>query len=138
MTPTPDVMPDARAFLRAHPLLADLTAGRVFFRIPPHPKAPFIRLWRSGGGEATQNGDTPVFAPRLNIDVWGLAMTDWEDVRLTAKAIDDIAFTLPTGNVIGPNGTRLLSMTVTQSNDSPDPDTGWPRIVMSTIWYVSL
>lgn len=136
--PFPDALPDIRYFLRNHAYLASLTAGRVFFRVPPKPtKAPFMRIWRSGGGLQTQGeSEAPVLDLRVNIDVWGLTMADYDKVRATQLALEAIAFNLQTG-IIGPNNTRLINLAITNSNDSPDPDTGWPRLVTNSIWTVS-
>lgn len=146
MTPTfPDYMLDIRAWLRAHPDLTDLVAGRVFFRIPPKvSKAPFIRIYQSGGGPQEDAMDAPVLDIRVGIDVWGITGKDYANVRRVTTALFGIAHDTPAlTEIVGPTSpsygwgnTVLMNLSITTSVDSPDADTGWPRMVLDAIWTV--
>lgn len=131
-------MPDIRAYLRAHPFLSTFTAGRVFFRLPDRiSAAPFMRIYRSGGA-VQLNSEVPLSDIRIAIEVWGQQNSDYGAVRGTVKAIEAIGHELVPGTVLGPNGTACLNINVTTAVDSPDPDTGWPRVVIDSIWTVRL
>ena len=132
----PDAMPDIRYWLRNHPYLSALSAGRVFFNIPPKVKtAPFIRIYRSGGGPQIDS-EVPMSDLRLGIDVWGMSGRDYDVVRQTVLAIESAAHDLDPGTVLGPTGTVGQNISVTTALDTPDPDTGWPRIAMDVIFTV--
>lgn len=140
-TPTrtffPDAMPDIRQWLRNHPYLADLSGGRVFFTIPPKPSAaPFVRIYRSGGGPLGDPHDAPVSNLRLGIDVWGMKGADYQKVRQTVLAIEAAAHDLPPGTVLGDNDTVGMNLNITTAVDTPDPSTGWPRIYLDAIFTV--
>ena len=144
-TTYPDYMVDMRAWLRAHPYLVNLTAGRVFFRIPPKPSAaPFLRIYQSGGGPQAEESDAPVMDIRLGIDVWGMAGSDYTAVRKTGNALYAIAHDTPAlTRLTGPptssyawGNTVHMNLNITTSLDSPDPDTGWPRKVLDAVWTV--
>lgn len=141
MTPNvlPDAMPDIRAYLRNHPYLANLTAGRVFFHLPdPTMQAPFIHMYRSGGGLSNPTSDSPLMDYRVAIVVWGNKGSDYPMVRSTVLAIESMAFLFASNAVLGPGGTHGKNISVTTSLDSPDPDSGSPRILMDTIWTVTV
>ena len=132
----PDALPDIRFWLRNHHYLKDLSQGRVFFSIPPSvKKAPFIRIYRSGGGPQSEN-EAPIMDLRLGVETWGMAGADYEAVRQTALAIEQAAHDFDPGTVLGPNGTVGQNINPTTAMDSPDPDTGWPRIVLDVVFTV--
>jgi hypothetical protein len=132
----PDAMPDIRSWLRNHSYLASLSAGRVFFSIPPKiTQAPFIRIYRSGGGPQAES-EAPVSDIRVGIDVWGLTGADYTAVRSTVRAIEAAAHDFQPGTQLGSTGTIGLNVNVTTAVDTPDPDTGWPRIYMDAIFTV--
>ena len=144
-TTYPDYMLDMRAWLRNHPYLAELSGGRVFFRIPPKPSAaPFVRIYQSGGGGQAEEADAPVLDIRLGIDVWGMAGSDYPAIRATTLALYAIAHdTPPMTQLIGPTSsvyawgnTVHMNMNITTALDSVDPDTGWPRKVLDAVWTV--
>lgn len=134
----PDAMPDIRSWLRNHPYLADLSAGRVFFNIPAKIKtAPFVRIYRSGGGPQADGSDSPVLDLRVAVEAWGMTGADYTAVRQTILAVEAAAHDLDPGTVIG-TGTVLLNVNPTTSLDTPDPDTGWPRIMLDAVFTVRL
>lgn len=128
----PDFMPDLKAWLKAHPLLAPLHGGRVFFRIPDFPVTyPLMRLYRSGGG-AENRGDTPVlYLPRVGLEVWGNARSMYDQVRALEIAVETALNEAGPQLLNPPSGTTYLaSATVNAVVDSPDPDEGWPRFTL--------
>lgn len=135
----PDAMPDIRYFLRHHPFLADLSGGRVFFRLPDAGKvsgAPFIHLYWVGGG-LQPDSEAPIADVQVSLAIWGMTRTDYEAVRLTSLAIQNIAFVFSDMTVLGPGGTIGKYLKITTGLDSPDPDTGAARIILNTVWTVS-
>lgn len=135
----PDAMPDIRHFLRNHPFLSGLSAGRVFFRIPDAGKisvSPFIHLYWTGGG-LQPDSEAPIADVSVALAIWGMDRGDYGLVRETSIAIQNIAFMFSDMTVLGPGGTIGKYLKVTTGVDSPDPDTGWARIVLQTTWTVS-
>lgn len=125
----PDVMADLQTYLQGHPLLADLTGPRVWFRIQGSPTAaPFIRLYQVGGGMLA--GEVPVENPRISHEIWGLANPDYVKVRQTVRALKTIYQSAQ--NVLM-GSTVLQNAEVTGTVDSPDPDTGIPRVVLDVV-----
>jgi hypothetical protein len=124
-----DYMEDTRAWLRAHPDLNPLHGGRVFFRLPnQRPASPFQRLYRVGGGPT--DSYVPQLQIRLALETWGVKDSDYPAVRQLVTACES-AFFLVENEVSG--GTLLESGQITSSVDSPDPDTGWPRLVSDVL-----
>lgn len=120
-------MPDVKSWLQS---LNTLAGTRVFFRLPVKPsKAPFMRLTRLGGAPDA-NSETPTSTLRVSIEVWGTDNSDYDNVRKTVLAVEQAV------HVIGFSPTPIGSQTtvmwavVDNSHDSPDPDTGWPRIII--------
>lgn len=130
----PDVEADFKAWLQGHPMLAGLTGGRVFFRIPKdNPTAPFLRLYRVGGGPNPLDA-TPIDMPRMAVEVWHTQITGnpppYQVLRAVVSALQSALF-YAQGTLLNPNGsTVLLSGSVTGVVDAPDPDLGWPRLVV--------
>jgi hypothetical protein len=137
----PDTMPDVRAWLRAHPVLAPLHGGRVFFRLPAKGKGlafPCMRIYQLGG--AVQAGtDTPIEDLHISIETWGGQDSDYPAVRQLNVALRSACHQLQQGTLINPAGNTVVSNAqVTNSLDSPDPQTGWPRIICDTVFTVAL
>lgn len=127
MSDLPDVLPDAKAWLQS----LQIVGNRVFFRLPSRPSnSPFIRISRSGGGPQP-NAEVGVTQPRVTVEIWGLMDTDYEAVRGAALAIEQACHDVNRPTPIGSTETVLLGANVLSTFDSPDPDTGWPRIIMS-------
>ena len=135
----PDAMPDIRSFLRTESDLNALLSGRVFFRLPAQIKqAPFLRITRAGGGQQP-NSEAPVADIRVGIEIWGMEGSDYDAIRAVSQQLESIAATpIGPGLVLGGNGTVLLNLVITTGMDLPDPETGWPRFVMDTVWTVRL
>lgn len=130
----PDAMPDIKYYLKHHPWLADLTAGRVFFHLPKENcPIPFIQMYRTGGGPQVAGDISPMWTFRVSVVVWGNKGQDYPMVRATVVAIESMAAQWLHGTVLGPGGTVGTDMTA-NSHDLPDNDTGSPRIVMDTSW----
>lgn len=133
-------MPDIRNWLRTNEWIAPIVGGRVFFRLPDNPnptKVPFIRLTRSGGG-IQADSEFPMYDIRVAIEVWGMDGKHYDLVRQAVLAIEQAALVLQPGTILGSNGTVGKNINVTTAFDSPDPDTGWPRIIMDAIFTCSL
>lgn len=131
----PDAVEDLRQWLRQHPLLADLTGERWFFRIPDEVSgAPFGRLYRVGGGP--QASEAPIQDLRIAHEVWGKVDSDYTAVRQTVLALESLYQVA--SNVLMNNSTALLNARVTGALDAPDPDTGVPRMVCDVLATVSL
>lgn len=128
----PDTMFDLRAWLRAHTLLTNLSGGRVFFRIPDDiSKAPFLRIYRVGGG--VQYGEAPLQDIRIAIEAWGMENKHYTSVRQTVIALESLFHAADNVQLNGAGSTLLLYSQVTSVSDQPDPDTGWPRILLDVI-----
>jgi hypothetical protein len=136
----PDLLGDLRVWLINHPLLSPLTGGRVFFRIPNSktpPTAPFMRIYRSGGGLDPME-DTPMDYPRVSHEIWGVANTDYQNLRSVEAALKS-AYYHGQGAQLNPDGTTvMLSGAVVTSIDAPDPDLGWPRIIVDALLTVRI
>lgn len=131
----PDALLDLREWLRVHPLLAGLTSQRVFFRLPPEPSgSPFMRIYRAGGGP--QASEAPIQDLRVAHEVWGLMDSDYTLVRQSVQALESLY--QGAQNELMNGGTALLNARVTGASDAPDPDTGWPRVVLDCLLTVSL
>lgn len=133
-----DVMGDLRTWLREHPYLTALTNsdngsllnGRVFFRIPDATTYPLIRIYRAGG--ANQDGEAPLEDVQVGIDVWG---GSYADVTSIANAVKAALHLMNPGTAIG-SGTVGLNADVIGEIDSPDPDTGNARKVLTAVLTV--
>ena len=136
----PDVIADVRAWLRSQPSLAALHGGRVFYRVPDPAKVggwPLLRLYRLGGGIIEEGGDTTTSQVDLSIEVWHNQTQGYTTVRQLALLLESVIKKIPAGTVINPAGsTVVLSGHVTNTIDSPDPDSGWPRMVADSRWVV--
>lgn len=123
--PYPDLLGDLRSWLRTHTWLQPLVAGRVFFRIPKGPTFPLIRIYDAGTTRLP--GEIPLISGQVGIDIWGGTYQQVKDITNAVAAALDY---LPTGSVIGA-ATVLLNVDVGTAVDSPDPDTGDPRKVLT-------
>lgn len=141
----PDFMPDVRYWLRTHPDLAPFHAGRVFFRIPDAGKVSggvLMRLYRIGGGIADLGGDAPISTFDISIECWCIQTPTTPDprklyttVRQMADATVSALFQVIPGSLLNPTGqTRALNALATTVIDSPDPETGDPRMVVDSRW----
>lgn len=136
----PDTLADMRAWLRANSLLQPLHQGRVFFRLPDFlfsPKdaqasTPAIRLYRHGGGPRA-NSEVPIDDARLTLECWVGAPRQYASLRQLVLAVTSVLHDLPSASLPlnPPDGCLLLNAQVSGTIDAPDPETGWPRVVMS-------
>lgn len=133
----PDTMLDVRAWLRADPILNPLHGGRVFFRLPSTPQAPLMRISQSGGA-TQQDGEVPMQDVRIAAEVWGMRNSDYQAVRQLRLALEHVCHEVQPGTLINPVGNTVLhNANFTTGFDSPDPDTGWPRIVCDIVLTVT-
>lgn len=126
----PDLLGDVRTWLRAHPFLTALS-GRAFFRIPDKTVFPLLRLYDAG--TTKQPGEVPIVNGLVGIDVWGeigVSGATYGDVGEIARAVAAAFDLLPAGTLIGA-GTVVLNSESGTIVDSPDPDTGAPRKVLT-------
>lgn len=121
-----DVLGDFRGWLRQHPYLTSLS-GRVFFRIPESPTYPLLRIYRAGGGN--QPGDAPIEDVQVGIDIWG---GSYGDITTVANGLKAAMHSMPSGTKMG-QSTVCLNGEVIGEVDSPDPDTGNPRKVLTVL-----
>ena len=123
--PYPDLLGDFRTWLRAHAYLTPLVAGRVFFRIPKVPVFPLIRL--HDAGTTRQPGETPTVEALLGVEVWGGTFEQVKDI--TAATVAAFEY-LAAGTVVGA-ATVVLNVEIGTAVDSPDPDTGDARKILT-------
>ena len=121
----PDVLGDVRTWLRAHPWVQPLVSGRVFFRLPDNPTFPCVRIYDAGTTQ--QPGEAPIVDAQVGIDVWG---GTYQQVKDITNAIAAACHTLSPGSKIGTT-TVVNNADPGTSIDSPDPDTGQPRKVLT-------
>lgn len=128
----PDVLGDLRYWLRRHPDLAPITAGRVFFRIPEKPGGwPLQRIYRHGGGARPTGGGAPVQDVLVSVECWHNVDSGYQVLRQLVAATESAFWTLTSDTLLNPAGTTLaVDAAVTNVIDSPDPETGWPRFVV--------
>lgn len=135
----PNAMWDLRAWLRAHPYLAPIHDGRVFFRLPDDPVAPLMRLYRAGGGGAQNDGEAPLQDIRLSIEIWGITdeatgRSDYQSLTRLQMGLEAACHDNQPGTLVNPRGNTILdNANFTTGFDSPDPSTGWPRIVCNVV-----
>lgn len=133
----PNTMWDTRAWLRADPTLNPLHDGRVFFRLPDNPQAPLMRIYKSGGG-VQNDSETPMQDIRVALEVWGMQNSDYQKVTQLSLALESVCHQVQPGTLINPDGNTVLhNANFTTGFDSPDPDTGWPRIVCDVVLTVT-
>lgn len=121
----PDVAGDFRSWLRTHEYLTDLQGARVFFRIPDTPAYPLTQL--SMLNDPNQDGDMPIVNALIGLTVWGGSYAEVTDI---ANGIKAACHQMNPDTVIGAT-TIGLNAEVIGSVDSPDPDDGRPRKVMT-------
>ena len=133
----PNTMFDVRAWLRAAPNLAPIHGGRVFFRLPDTVQTPCMRIYRAGGAVMT-NSEAPVQDIRLSIEIWGSAWKDYPVLTNLQLALEDLCHNVQGGTLINPSGNTVLhNASFNVGFDSPDPETGWPRIVCDVVVTVT-
>jgi len=126
----PDPMWDLRYWLRNDPILNPLHGGRVFFRLPRTTQAPMLRLTRIGGGQQI-NSETPLQDLQVIIEVWGMQNSDYQAVRQLVIALEHVCHEYVPGTPLNPTGNTILwNASFTYASDAPDPDTGWPRMLV--------
>lgn len=121
----PDVAGDFRSWLRTHPYLTDLQAARVFFRIPGVPNFPLTQM--SLLDDTNQDGQAPIVNAMIGLTVWG---GSYADVTNIANGIKAACHEMNPGTAIG-TSTIGLNAELIGSVDSPDPDDGRPRKVLT-------
>lgn len=137
MTTLPDAMGDINEWIINHPVLSPLHGGRVYFQIPDvTPAAPFIRMSRAGG--SLQAGSTPLQDIRVTFEVWVTALNEAPSLRQLVAAMESVFFDLQSPTIANPEtgDTTILNVDINAALDSPDPDTGWPRSILSTVFTV--
>lgn len=131
--PIPDYMGDLRGWLRTHPYLTAVD-GRVFFRIPKPPILfPLIRL--HDAGTTRQAGEAPIYDVALGVEIWGGKPADYATVVNTERAVIAAFEYLGAGTLIGA-ATVVNNVEIGTGLDSPDPDTGAPRKVLTPLLTV--
>lgn len=79
-----------RTWLREHPRLVPLVAGRVFFGVPTSVESPYVTVSRIGGTPAGA-----VDSVRLSAQAWGASKKSAADVaRAIVAAVDGIGGTV--------------------------------------------
>jgi hypothetical protein len=138
----PNAMWDLRYWLRNHPNLAPIHGGRCFFRLPDFPVSPLMRLYRAGGG-VQSDSEVPMQDLRAAIEIWGMTdptsgRSDYTPLTNLQMGLEDACTNVQPGMLINPSGNTLIhNANFTTGFDSPDPDTGWPRIVCDVTFTVT-
>jgi hypothetical protein len=133
----PDYLPDLRYWLRNDPILNPLNGGRVFFRLPKTTTAPMMRISQMGGGQQV-NTDTPLMDIQCIIEIWGMQDSDYQSIRQLRLALEHVCFEYVAGTPLNPSSNTVLWNAAFNSGwDSPDPDTGWPRIICHVTFTVA-
>ena len=125
----PDALPDLRYWLRNDPILNPLHGGRVYFRLPKTTKAPMLRISQLGGG-VQQDSEAPIQDLQIIVEIWGMVDKDYQAVRQIRLALEHICHKWVARSLINPNSnTQMDNIRFNSAYDSPDPETGWPRII---------
>jgi hypothetical protein len=133
----PDVMADFKVWLKNHPDLVPVIAGRVFFRVPYKGDQlavggfPFLRIYAILEQPSAQS-DFQWITETVSIEVWGQRASDWPTLRnlktLITQAMQDLG--LQGSTRINPAGSTVtLDASITFWRDDVDPETGFPRII---------
>ena len=123
-------------WLQKDPILASLHGGRVFFRLPATTKAPMLRLSQIGGGQQ-YNSEVPLQDLQCIIEIWGMENKDYQKVRQLRLAIEHVCHQYVAGTLLNPSGNTILwNANFTSGFDSPDPETGWPRMICHVVFTV--
>lgn len=131
-----DAMPDFRYWLRNDPILNPLHGGRVFFRLPRTTIAPMLRISQIGGGPQA-NSEVPLEDIQLLTEIWGMQDSDYQQVRQLRVAFQHVVQQYVAGTPLNPSGNTILwNARWNSAFDSPDPETGWPRIICNTTMTV--
>lgn len=125
----PDALPDLRYWLRNDPILNPLHGGRVFFRLPATTQAPMLRISQVGGGQQIDS-ETPIQDLDCIVEIWGMQNKDYQAVRQLRLALEHVCHQYIPGTPLSPAGNTILWNANFRSGlDSPDPETGWPRMI---------
>lgn len=132
----PDALPDFKYWLQKDPILAPLHGGRVFFRLPRSTIAPMLRISQVGGGPQP-NSEVPLEDIALLTEIWGMQDKDYTAVRQLRIAFQHVCQQYVARTPLNPSGnTILMNAQWNSAFDSPDPETGWPRIICNTTMTV--
>ena len=128
---------DMRYWLRNHPNLNPVHGGRVFFRLPDNPQTPCLRLYRSGGAVQV-NSEAPMQDVRISIEIWGSQWKEYATLDNLRALLEDACWGVEPGAIANPTGNTVIhNLNFTTAFDSPDADTGWPRIVCDVVATVT-
>ncbi len=124
----PDLLPAVKAWIIA----TGIVGGRCWYRLPLNPKqVPFARISRSGGGPEADS-QIPVTRITVLVEFWGMANSDYDVVRGAGLALEQATHAINGPSWAGADtGVVILAANVLTSMDSPDPDTGWPRYLVT-------
>lgn len=132
-----DYLPDLRYWLRNDPILHPMHGGRVYFRLPRTTQAPMLRISQVGGGQQPDS-EVPISDVQCIIEIWGMQDKDYEAVRQIRLGLEHICWAWVPGNLPNPtSNTRMHNARFNGGYDSPDPQTGWPRIICHTTFTVT-
>lgn len=88
-----------------------------------------LRISQVGGGQQI-NSETPLQDLDTIIEIWGMQNKDYQAVRQLRLAIEHVCHEYVPGTLLNPSGNTILWNAAFRSGiDSPDPETGWPRML---------
>lgn len=132
----PDAMPDFKYWLKNDPILQPMHGGRVFFRLPRTTKAPMLRISQVGGGQQVDS-EVPLQDIRLVTEIWGMQDSDYQAVRQLRLALEHVCHQWVPGTLLNPSSNTIMwNARWETSFDSPDDETGWPRMICTTLMTV--
>lgn len=135
----PDAMPDIVYFLKHTPDVTAYVGTRVFFRIPDPGKEggfPLIGIHRLAGGIVAAGGDVVVANIDVALSVWHNKMSGYDTVRATCTAVESALWQID-NTLLNPAGQTVCQWArVTNTIDMPDPESGWPRIILDATFRV--
>jgi hypothetical protein len=132
----PDVLPDFRAWLKAHPMLSPVIGGRVFYQVPTSDGKlavsgyPFLRIY-SVLEQPDNTGDIMWLVETVSIEAWG-RKGDWPMLRNLKTIITTALYELGLqgSTRINPTGSTVtLDAAIDHWLDDVDPETGFARII---------
>lgn len=133
----PDALVDLRYWLRNDPILNPMHGGRVYFRLPKTTQAPMLRISQVGGGQQPDS-EVPIMDLQCILEIWGMQSQDYQAVRQLRLAFEHVCWAWPAGNLLNPtSNTRMHNARFNGGYDSPDPQTGWPRIITHATFTVT-
>lgn len=131
----PRTLVDMKAWIGKHPNLKPIHGGRVFFRVPDYAwdKGPVMRIYRAGGAVQT-NSEAPMQDIRLSVEAWVKEWDNYPVITDLCSLLEDACTNVQAGSLINPVGNTILdNASFNTAFDSPDPDTGYPRIVCDIV-----